>query len=278
VLLLFNGLFCEQDKAMRVYLFIPTLIFTHVAFAGQILNGGFEADPNVPLYWQADPNGYPPEILTVFSAQDYGSRNSNVVLTPYEGKQFLLIQSGENYGEPYYGQLTQSISLNAGQEITGAYFFATSDYVPWYDWGEITLIPEDPCSNLAQINLVHVSVSDVGDFNSMPGWATFSHIIEPNEAGTYNLVLFVSNYGDHNLASFFAVDGLRIICNNFAQGDINGDCKVDLYDFALLAAQWMNICDHISWCNNTDINHTGAVDFADLSIMAANWLTDFSAF
>jgi hypothetical protein len=254
----------------------------------QIFNGGFEADPNFPVGWQVDPNGGAPFIMQSFTPYFYGSVRSDVVLDPFEGQNFVVIKSGRDSSEPNYSRLTQpGITVSAGQQITGAYFFATSDYLAnpsdpneprWKDWGDIALV--DPCSEAVKILLVHKSVADVGDYNSMPGWGIFSHTFEPNEAGTYNLVLFVSNYGDWNLSSYFAVDALEItdgndpLCPYSLAGDLNGDCKVDFNDFAILANAWMTGQNSPTWCSHCDLNTSGTVDIGDLLIMCQNWLID----
>jgi hypothetical protein len=250
----------------------------------QILNGGFEADPNSPVGWQVDPNGYPPKVVQLFSAPDNGAYDSNVVIGPYEGNNFLVIQSGssvtrDNPGEPNYACLSQTITVSGGQEVTGAYFFATSDYSPWDDWADIVMIP-DPCSSLSVILLAHNSVDLIGDHNSTRGWVTFGHVFKPNEAGTYNLVLFISNYGDWYLSSYLAIDGLKIddvnkpVCPYSLAGDLNNDCKVDFNDFAVLANAWMTDQNSPTWCSHCDLNTSGTIDIGDLLIMCQNWLID----
>ena len=56
--------------------------------------------------------------------------------------------------------------------------------------------------------------------------------------------------------------------------DIYGDGKTDLYDFNLLADEWLNSCSSPSWCNNCDIDYSGNVNLADFEIMATMWLVD----
>ena len=55
--------------------------------------------------------------------------------------------------------------------------------------------------------------------------------------------------------------------------DLTYDTKVDLYDFATFAKQWMeNKCDYPNWCDGVDIDKSGEVDFFDLRLLTEHWL------
>jgi len=56
---------------------------------------------------------------------------------------------------------------------------------------------------------------------------------------------------DHSLA-------LKQVCQYVLGGDLNDDCKVDFYDFAIMAEKWL-----------IDFN------FSDLDVMTKNWLIDY---
>jgi hypothetical protein len=60
----------------------------------------------------------------------------------------------------------------------------------------------------------------------------------------------------------------------YRPGDVNGSVSVNLVDFELLAAAWLDGgCDVTNhWCGNTDTNHSGGVDMADFNNLAAEWL------
>lgn len=62
------------------------------------------------------------------------------------------------------------------------------------------------------------------------------------------------------------------------QGDLNGDCKVDMLDFARLANWWLrtNCGSGNSFCNGADFQPDGDVDMTDLAFFAQNWLADKS--
>ena len=258
----------------------------------QLLNGSFDANSMVPTSWQIDPLGVPPEIRQSFNTTDplelYPS-NIEVNLPPIDGQYFLLLKSDKrSHPQANFSQISQKITVRAGQSITGAYFFSTGDYVPYDDTATIKLIP-DPCSNptnLTEILLAKKSVTDVGSYQTMLDWEIFIHDFNDVEAGTYILTLRVEDAIDNIYTSRFAVDDLKIIsapepndpnCHDTLIGDINGDCRVDFFDFALLANEWFNICEEPTWCNKSDIDNSTMVDFIDLTRMTTNWLIDCNA-
>jgi len=90
------------------------------------------------------------------------------------------------------------------------------------------------------------------------------------------------------------------VCALTEQGDINGDCIVDLLDFLILAEHWLygsiaadidingkinyddysmfashwmqQSCIAPNWCAGTDFNKNGAVDTPDALMLAQRWL------
>jgi len=60
----------------------------------------------------------------------------------------------------------------------------------------------------------------------------------------------------------------------FVIGDFDGDADVDLVDFAVFAARWLQT-DSSFWCGDggTDLANDGNVDFNDLKQFAENWLS-----
>ncbi|HDQ16903.1 MAG TPA: hypothetical protein ENN31_02170 [Candidatus Vogelbacteria bacterium] len=61
--------------------------------------------------------------------------------------------------------------------------------------------------------------------------------------------------------------GTVIIPIELELGDINGDGKVDEYDFAIMMSQWGQTGDNLS----ADLNNDGKVDEYDFAILMANW-------
>jgi hypothetical protein len=57
-------------------------------------------------------------------------------------------------------------------------------------------------------------------------------------------------------------------------GDLNGDYKVNMPDFALLANQWLRSDCQASnnWCQDADFDHSGSVDVLDLAELTQHWL------
>ncbi|MCK4628046.1 MAG: hypothetical protein KAT56_03525, partial [Sedimentisphaerales bacterium] len=56
-------------------------------------------------------------------------------------------------------------------------------------------------------------------------------------------------------------------------GDFDGDYAVNLLDFAILAASWLdNTCQSPYWCDWTDIDRSNVVDPPDLAFLTQNWL------
>ncbi len=68
---------------------------------------------------------------------------------------------------------------------------------------------------------------------------------------------------------FCFVAGVRAAC---PQADLDGNCRVDLRDFAKLAQWWLNGCAPGD-CDGADLDTSGAVGVEDLAMMAAQWLT-----
>jgi hypothetical protein len=260
-------LFISERRKMR---FLKTNAFIGAALLvmacslnaqtpNDVNNGSFEQtsanDPNIPLYWE--PDGREPEIRSTYTHyygyDSNGMPNPVATIDAVDGSVFVMLQSGGGTQETSYSQLSQIISVDAGESITGVYFFATDDYLRWNDSAAIYLSSIDPNSITGrfdiEILLAYKDVAAVGDFQAMEGWERFSHTFDSNEAGTYRLILEVEDYGDYILSSYLAVDALRItagppepLCIHRLAGDVNHDCKVDFADFALMTQNWLKDC------------------------------------
>lgn len=91
----------------------------------QILNGSFDANSSGPMSWEIDPSGVPPEIRNTFSTLEipYPS-NTEVKLQPVDGSYFLLLKSDDRrHSQTNFSQISQKITIRAGQRISGEYFF-----------------------------------------------------------------------------------------------------------------------------------------------------------
>jgi hypothetical protein len=58
-------------------------------------------------------------------------------------------------------------------------------------------------------------------------------------------------------------------------GDLDGDCKVDMRDFAILSQWWLEICDITNnWCDGVDLDLSGQIDLGELEDVAADNLDE----
>ena len=255
-----------------------TVLFASLATA-DVLNGDFEeydvgVDFNTPADWNA--LNYAAVVEKFFpNPEDGRTKWKNDIdvngLDPYEGNSFVVLSTGDIEPDPWYAQITQEIQVNPEETLYGMYFFGTCDYIDYDDYAEIILEPD---SNDPNFNVLRISVQDVGDYSSTPGWVPFSS--EPNEiaAGNYTLKISVNDVGDPVFPiykSYFAVDGLKL-CVRPDGGDINNDCKVNFKDLSLLGSYWLEDCNDPDWCQGADTDQSGVVDMNDLSEITDYWL------
>lgn len=273
------------------HIFILYCCSSFLLFAGSvcgtIYNGGFEisewsecGDFAIPSGWvcenytAVDSNFVPPA-----NPENGHNRNweidTEAGLFPFEGESFVILSTGDLSPSPVYARISQRVEFFAGQRFSGAYFFGTYDYLPYNDYGAITLEPAD--GEGRSILLVNVDLGDVGDYGSTAGWEVFEHVFSAEEAGEYDLVISVNDVGDAAFTSYFAVDGLEV-CRMPDYGDVNLDCRVDMEDFAFLSADWMcyepnTVSDpNLFRQYETDFDGSHFVDCNDLLLMADYWL------
>ena len=71
---------------------------------------------------------------------------------------------------------------------------------------------------------------------------------------------------------------LTITTDDFTVGqvaDFDDDCDVDLLDFGLFAAHWLEDgCEDPNWCGGADLNQNTYVDPPDLEKFSENWLVN----
>jgi hypothetical protein len=68
-------------------------------------------------------------------------------------------------------------------------------------------------------------------------------------------------------------DPIELCYARFYNGNIDGDCDIDLLDFAMFAQQWLQT--NCGLCNGADFTGDQNVDFDDLQELTANWLAGF---
>ncbi len=235
------------------------ILSTHSLYAN-VFNGGFEIsdfntsiDINIPTGWQCE--NYTSVVGKFIPNPESGATthwriNTIAGLPPFEGEHFLVLSTGNMPRQAAVGsaRVWQDIAVEAGDMLTGVYFYGTCDYISSFpnfnDWADIQLIHStDPNKN---VPAVHVTTKDVGSYgsnenSSMSGWKKFAYFFDANHTGNYTLVIDVNDFSDLAYESYIAVDALAL-CHNSLYGDLNCDCTVDFQDFSLLAADWLCNC------------------------------------
>ena len=83
--------------------------------------------------------------------------------------------------------------------------------------------------------------------------------------------IYPAPYGDGIIDYWdFAVFAKNWMVYLNLNGDINGDCKIDLEDLSRLTNQWLRICKPGSI--SEDINRDGLINFADYALLAESWM------
>jgi hypothetical protein len=95
--------------------------------------------------------------------------------------------------------------------------------------------------------------------------------------GRYYLRISEPDWSDES-GDFSVLMTTELYC---PRADISGsqwvgvrDCRVDFYDFGLLARYWMQDCSEPYWCEDSDYSQSGIVNIADLSVLLDDWLKD----
>jgi hypothetical protein len=203
-----------EKKILYSVVVIVSILNSYLS-AESISNPGFEniieGDPfDTPANWGAE--NYV-SSLSIFetSSSEYPGEKVNweidvqAGLQAYEGSKFVLLSNGP--ADIMYGKITQDVTVEEGDIITGAYFFGACDYTPFSDYAYIKLIPH---FNQPEIVLLSITVDDVGNYGSTNGWVTFSS--DPfNFSGICTLECAVYDGLDSVLDTYFAIDGLTII-------------------------------------------------------------------
>jgi hypothetical protein len=176
---------------MSRFALLFSLLFVGFSFvtshAGVLTNGGFEDGLNG---WSVGGSGGSIQTAGSFTASD------GRVYSPVEGLEFALLESGSP-GSTLY----QSFDAWANSSILGKAFFATSDYLPFNDFGYVRILEGDNV-------LFYQDVSSVGDFGSTP-WTNFSYTF--STAGSYTVELTVVNNVDSFVASYLGADRIEVV-------------------------------------------------------------------
>jgi hypothetical protein len=250
-------------------LLLYLLLLLSFSISGQVLNRSFELtdpmEPNcVPLYWEHENYACVHSEFIPVTERVPSEPLTWSIAEAADGDFFLVLSTGafedKNDASVSYAKVWQQVFLPAWTLIRGAYYFGTSDYRPYYDYGSVELIPfvdpnnpcdpndpNDPnntngCPDLSVIELARCSVNDVGDFGGTEAWVPFSYTILPQQEGVYDMILSVKDGTDSIFESFFAIDNLSICGPLTPLGDVTQDCHVNMDDLALFSRKWLQIC------------------------------------
>lgn len=148
-----------------------------------------------PVYPSTNP-GFESGDLTGWTAEVPGDGNITVetshgALNPQDGSYFALLEPGEG---DVTGNLSQSMTVSAGDTILGWAFFDDEDSVG--DWGEVVI--------LDNMDALVAQVFYADDAGGDTGWVAWSHTFA--SAGTYTVEARVTNYGDSMYDSYLGFD------------------------------------------------------------------------
>ncbi len=91
----------------------------------------------------------------------------------------------------------------------------------------------------------------------------------------------ISSFGEDAAGNLYIVDlggeVFKIVCKLARSGDFDGDCDIDLQDFAMFASAWLTKPGDAKWNPDYDISdpNDGIIDMLDLDVFINNWLADF---
>jgi len=278
------------SRSLTFCLVCIVLIWLVGSGGADIFNGGFELSDPVNSFGVSPPTGWKNNNYTNIVSrldmdlidEDYTDNWSQDIiddgLDPYEGDYLVLLSTESNVprDEIGYANISQQITVQRGERISGVYFFGTCDYLPFDDYAEIRLVSDPntmPDPNNITLARISISTPGIGSFASTEGWERFKHVFSEEQAGNYTLEIEVYDVLDLVWNSYLAVDALRL-CKAPDNGDVNHDCDVDLQDFILLASDWLKDCtDPNEFCHPyTELSGDDFVDFGDLDLFLNYWL------
>jgi len=168
-------------------------------------------------------------------------------LTPPQRKDVYLIKTdpnGDSQWEKTFGGTVYDEGHSVQQTADGGYIVAgyTSSFGAGND--DVYLIKTDSAGNL-------VWQKTLGGSNDDKGYS-----IQQTSDGGYIIAGETESYGAGG-SDVYLIKLSSEVCQYVLLGDLNDDCKVDFYDFAIMALNWL-----------IDFN------FSDLDIMVEKWLID----
>jgi hypothetical protein len=183
-----------MKKFLMAAALAASLAIPGAASASTIINGGFEGSATgvgAPTGWATNN----PSLVQVVNS--FNGDGAFSTYTAQEGSQFAVLTTG---AQNIATILTQAFNLNAGETISFAVAFATTDYLPFNDSGVLGIFN---FTTFAGTTLFSQSVSSVGDFTGGP-WTTVSFTAPTT--GAYALNASVTNIGDAVQNSYLLLD------------------------------------------------------------------------
>jgi hypothetical protein len=150
-------------------------------------------------------------------------------------------------------------------------------------------------SGLMNLTYLHLFVNQISNISAISGLTNLTHLyLWDNQISDISAILGLTNLtrldlDDNPLVPSAYCTYIPLIEENNPglvldydpnpnplAGDCDGDCNVNLYDFALLASQWLETdCGD---CEGADLSGDSNVDANDLELLAENWLDQYTKF
>lgn len=114
--------------------------------------------------------------------------------------------------------------------------------------------------------------------------SSFNNLIYELEESEYSTSASFTSFTDNgstklywrvktgNSSGWSLYSDYRVFTSGCMNGDFDGDCEVDIDDFAILASRWLDTgCSSFDLCQGTDMVRSGDIDFEDFAAFAQKW-------